>query len=429
MTRALARSSGEMSFFASLHSCPACGTRVDPDVLTIYGADNAWALTGRCSQCRGPLIFKFQTDGNPIQGIREFGQLGVGHSAILSPKQFIVEIERLSPGIELDPTKLSIGPWKQNRDTNDRVNVCLAELAKFFPPGTDAIPTELLGPDDLADRAARPDRYHRPWVAGLIERHQQVVASLIADLPRIQAIDTARTAKRTKGIDYLEREHLVAHEKWVHRGKKGKGRLVLVDALHVGMKVGRGVELAGARLDNVNLTEAYLEDANLVDAELDNVRLDRAHLYGSMLHRARLTSGSFDGADLKQVEFNDARIVGSQFDRTTLDHSSWRGAMVTDASFTACTLGNASLDGATFTRCNFSGSDLSAPEPRRPPATRARFEACDLSNTNWQGRDLTGARFIKCKFAGAKGQPAHIDGMVIEDPDSLEIMALWRVRS
>jgi uncharacterized protein YjbI with pentapeptide repeats len=414
-----------MSFFASLESCATCGKRVDPDALTIYGADNAWVLTGRCAQCRGPLVFKFQTHGNPIEGIHKFGQLGIGRSAIISPRRFIAEIERLSPGVERDPTRLSIGAWKQNRGVNDRVNVCLAELAKFFPPGADVIPSELLGPDDLADRAARPERYHRAWVTGLIERHQEVVAALSADLPRIQAIDTALARERPKGVDYLERAHLVAHEKWVQRGQKGRGRLVLVDALHEGMKIGRGVELAGTRWVNVNLTEAYLEDANLADAELDGARLDRAYLYGSVLHRARLTADSFDGADLKQVEFNDARIERTRFDRANLDHSIWSGAVVTGATFLACRFGNASLDGATFTRCELSGADLSAPEPSRPPATGARFDGCDLRNSNWQGRDLTGARFRGCKFAGARGQPAHIDNIVIEDSDTIEILALW----
>lgn len=121
-------------------------------------------------------------------------------------------------------------------------------------------------------------------------------------------------------------------------------------------QIGRSVELSGVRLDHVNFTEDYLENATLADAELVDIRLDRGYLYGSLPHRARLTAGSLDGTDLKQVEFTDARIDGTRLDRSLLDHSRWAGATVTAAGFTACQFGNANLDGATFTRCDLEVS-------------------------------------------------------------------------
>lgn len=429
MTIPRARTSREMSFFASLASCPACGKRVDPDELTFYGSNDAWSLTGWCPQCRGPLTFRFLTNGNPLDGIQPPGELGVGHSTVIAPRLFIDEIDRLSLTIEHDPTRLPIAAWMQNRDANGRVRVCLAELAKFLPAGADTIPAARLGPEGVADQASRPERYQRTWIMGVLERHARVAASIVADLARIEVIETALARDRPAGIQYLERPHLVAHEAWVQRGKTGPGRLVLVDAEHERMKIGRGVELSGARLDRVNFTEAYLEDATLADAELDSVRLDRGYLYGSLLHRARLIDGSLDGADLKLVQFNDARIEGTRFDRSNLDRSIWAGAIVTAASFTAARFGNANLDGATFTRCDLSGADLSGPEPQRPPPTRARFEDCDLRNTRWQGRDLAGASFIRCKLAGAQGVPASVAGVVIEDPDSTDILTRWGVRA
>lgn len=187
--RARARTSGEMSFFASLERCPSCQQRVNPDDLTIYGDGDAWSLTGPCRHCKGPLAFKFQTHGNPIEGMRQFGELGTGHSSIIAPKKFIDEIERLSPRVDVDPRRLSPGAWKVNRDTNKRVRVCLAELWKFIPAGADSIPAELLPLEDRSDLEARPDRYGRAWIEALIERHKGVSDINIADLPRIEAAE------------------------------------------------------------------------------------------------------------------------------------------------------------------------------------------------------------------------------------------------
>lgn len=426
-TKPRARTSGEMTFFASLQRCPGCGERVDELKLELIGSGDAWGFYGPCGHCKKRLAFPFRTFGNPIEGERAYGELGRGHSGIIPPRHFIEEIERLSPGIEVVPSRLPLDAWKKNRDTNDRVNVCLKELAKFIPAGADAIPDELLGPEDLKHRAERPERYLRTWVEALSKHHRQVVEANVADLPRIEALESQASSRRPKGVDFLEREHLVAHEKWVQRGKKGRGRLVLVDALHEGMKLGRGVMLSGARLDRVTFSEAYLEDADLSDADLEGVNFDDARLYGSVLNRARLKSGTFIAADLKQVELEGAAIDGTRFDRALLDHSVWDRARVEAASFKACWFGNASLDGGTFTRCDFSAADFSAPDLRRPPTTRARFEDCDFRGTRWQGRDLSGAHFIRCTFAGATGTPSSVEHLVVEGPDAAEILTMWGV--
>jgi hypothetical protein len=195
-----------MSFFASLEACASCGARVEPDGLTFYGADSAWSLTGWCPHCRGPLTFRFLTHGNPIEGICPVGELGTGRSEIIAPSALMNEIERLSPSIELDPTRLPIAAWKLNRDTNRRVLICLAELAKFIPAGAEEIPTEVLGPTDLADRTANPGRYLVRWIDQLLERHRRALAAIGADLPRIDAIDTELTRTGLEGIHHLDRD-------------------------------------------------------------------------------------------------------------------------------------------------------------------------------------------------------------------------------
>jgi hypothetical protein len=212
VNNARARTSMELWFFASLEACASCGARINPDGLTFYGSGDAWSLTGWCPHCRGPLTFRFLTHGDPLEGICPVGELGTGPSLVIAPSRFIAEIERLSPTVTLDPSSLPIDAWKLNRDTNRRVLVCLAELAKFIPAGAEEIPLERLGPADVADRAARPERYQRTWVERLIGRHRTLVAAIRADLPRIEAIETELARGRPQGIRDLDRDPRIAHE-------------------------------------------------------------------------------------------------------------------------------------------------------------------------------------------------------------------------
>ena len=356
-----------------------------------------------CRNCKAPLAYTFLTYGNPIEGPRSFGELGRGHSEIIAPKQFIDEILLLDPTIDADPASLELTRWRTNRDTHTRVQTCLAELAKFIPAGAESIPAECIPPGDLFDLFARSECYRLDWVTALLERHQQISNAIIADLPRINAIEKQRSKKRPKGINYLDRDALISHDGWVGRGAKGKGRLVLIDAVHTGMNLGRGVELSGAHLIDVDLAEARMADASLNNAELENVSFAGGNLASSLFHGATLAGGSFEHAGLCQCEFTNARITGANFTGADLDESLWAGAHVEAARFVETRFANANLDGATFSNCDLRQADLSAADS---PSTRARFEHCDLRDTNWEGRNLTGVTFVECRLEGAQGLPA-----------------------
>lgn len=411
---ARARNSNEMLFYASLESCAKCGVRVDPEKLNIYSDNDAWALTGLCRRCKEPISFTFRACENARWGAQPRGELGLGHSEIISPKQLIDEIERLSPDINVNPSQLAVTEWKANRDRNTRVSVCLAELLKFIPARAVALPVEILPAADRPDPAARPERYERSWMEAMLERCRSVSEANVAQLPRIEAAEKAILRNRPRGIIYLDHAALAAHEEWVRRGKNGKGRLVLVDAIHERTRIGMYLELSGARFDSVDFTDSYFENASFVEAEFESVQFERGHLNGTRLNGARVFGCSFEKADLRQTELINVRIRGTNFDGAELDHSIWSGASIHSAHFVETSFGNANLDGATFRDCDFRQADLGARDPNRPPPTRARFEHCDLRNSNWEGRDLAGAIFLECKFDGAKGLPSSAPGIVFE---------------
>jgi uncharacterized protein YjbI with pentapeptide repeats len=420
-----------MKFYASLQTCASCGTRVDPDAVSLHGEGTAWTLAGKCPQCKHILSYSFVTiNDNPIPAPPVYNELGWGHSEIIRPKMFMSEILRLEPTLVDDPTRLGLKEWRQNRDALDRVDVCVAELGKFFAEGADAIPDERLFPDDRADREAHPERYTRVWLDRLSKHVHGVSAAIIADLPRYERLAEAADAQRPKGIDWIEREPLQAHERWVERGKKGKGRLVVVGAQHEAMNIGRGVELSGARFFDTELPDVYLMDAKLHDAELVDSSLVRGKLYGAELAGATLTNGSLAEADLETADLSRAKIDGTDFTGAELHLSTWDGAVVSHATFARAEFGDAKLDGAVFRDCDFRGAVFSADDPDDPPTTRARFERCDLRDTSWQARDLEGAVFVDCKLAGVTGAPASIEAVTIENADvaTTDILEAWKNR-
>ena len=384
-----ARTTAEMDYFVSLEVCPKCRQPIDPASLEIYGGGDAWTLSGPCKHCDETLGFPFKTRGNPIEGPHAYGSLGNGTSEIIPPRAFAAEIERLLPLTRFEPSTLGLDEWRANNDIITRVELSVTELAKFLPDGAYAIPGA--------------EGYTSAWISSVRDRYRTLTEAVVADKPRINKLAAEADVKRPKGIDWIEREPLQAHEQWVERGKKGKGRLVLVDAKHEGMNIGRGVELSGAQFFDVDLPDVYLVDVKLIGAELTNARFVRGRLYGAELNGAKIKGGSFKGADLKTAELVGTTLEGTDCSETELDHSEWKGATAVGVRFERAVFGEANLDKATFRGCDFRNADFSAEDPA---STKARFENCDLRDSKWDGRDLSGAVFSGCKLAGISGKPA-----------------------
>lgn len=420
-----ARSSAEMYFAVSLIPCPGCGRTTDPSDLGRYLADeewdlhlagqgDAWAMYGDCPHCRTPHAFTFLTYGKPWESECRPGELGgVAPSQIIRPAQFLAEFARVQALVRPDPTQLALDEWELSREANHRALICLRELLKFVPEGADAIPADLLDP---AERADRPQRYRRAWLGAQLDHHLAVQARIVADLPRIAALQrAARRGRRPRGR--LTRATRQAHQAWLKRGQRGAGRLVLTYVQAPFERIG-AAEFSGALLEGVEYADVDLAYASLDGAELRRATLTRATLTCTSLRGARITGGTFTGAALALAKFEGAHIEDTDFTGADLDRSQWAGARVRGATFTDALFGNACFDGAVFTGCIFRGADLAPTTPGPRATTRgARFEDCDFRDTGWDGRDLSGAVFVRCALHGVRGRPAAVEGLVIEEPD------------
>jgi len=132
-----------------------------------------------------------------------------------------------------------------------------------------------------------------------------------------------------------------AHKKaasWTaYRGKRG----VHLEGVDFPLAILGTVDLAGAKLDDANLSEAKLRGAHFQDASLVRADLSRALLLGADLRGADLCSARLTAADLREADLSGARLDGAD---------------LTGADLTRCALVGASIEGATLDGCRVYGT-------------------------------------------------------------------------
>jgi hypothetical protein len=194
-----ARNTHELKFFISFQNCPACGSRLDENKFRLSAeTETGAAMSGKCGHCKKPLGFTF-LGGNLLSAPGgNWDEVAPGRTQILIPWQLAAEIDRLSPQVVTDPTKLDAKQWQANREINKRVLICVKELVKLLDDDQDNIADELLSDEDREYREKNPLRFSRKWIEDTLKRHQQIVEANIKDLPRINQLEASAKHRRSK---------------------------------------------------------------------------------------------------------------------------------------------------------------------------------------------------------------------------------------
>lgn len=381
------RSLAEMQFFAGLRPCAACGDH-QPVHWRTGGQGARWTLSGACVRCATRRSFEFVCDRDPVEAAHGELELGGAEpSTVLDPHALVGELDRLVGTIAVRPGVLAGPQWSANWARLVRLRVALHELAKFLPPGADAIPVTGATAED---QQRRPERYARAWIEAERARWAAIADRLAPDFARVAAADPM-LSRPTPPRGRLDERALRCHAMWVASQRTGSGRLDVVTC-----------DARERDLRAVNLTAARLEGVWFHKADLERARFDAAELIDVDFTRASLAMISLVGAELRGCAFDQARL------HTTW----WRGARVTASRLRDALIVDARLDGAVFTGCDLRGGSL-----RGTRATGAVFDGCDLRNAVLTGADLTGATLRGCKVAGARGRPASTEGWTVIDAD------------
>ena len=153
-----------------------------------------------------------------------------------------------------------------------------------------------------------------------------------------------------------------------------------------------GLDLQDTYLCKTNLSNTYLEGADLTGADLTE-----AHLEGACLRKAHLEGADLTGADLTEAHLEGAHLT--KYDKTEYDYDESGCisgySIIKEANLNWAHLRKAHLEGAYLRQAHLEGADL----------TEAHLEGADLTEAHLEGADLTEAHFEMTDFMGA-----HLDG-------------------
>jgi uncharacterized protein YjbI with pentapeptide repeats len=191
-----------------------------------------------------------------------------------------------------------------------------------------------------------------------------------------------------------------------------------------GMRLNR-LDLSGLDLTGANLRAASLNDADLSGAILDGAVLSQAWMIGATLSGAslrgaelfqtQLWGADLTGADLTGARapaiFNDARIAGAVFREADLS---------ADMRNQSMGLMRAVFQGADGQEADFTGAKLGRADLQFADLRGAVFRDADLSFADLGGADLTGADVTGTEFSEADVTSARLVGLIGAEPAELE---------
>jgi uncharacterized protein YjbI with pentapeptide repeats len=184
-----------------------------------------------------------------------------------------------------------------------------------------------------------------------------------------------------------------------------------LDEAHIPEASLMDANLSAARLNGADLIGANLRDADLSFAFLRGASLSRAYLSGANLTRAILLDANLTHANLTHANLTHANLSIAYLYRANLTGAELGGAHLNGAELTGANLTEASLNGADLGAFTPTGAWLTAagaPVPAIPTGA-------NLTGTNLSGADLTGAIISQTQLDQACGTDAKLDpGLTIK---------------
>ncbi|MFG2552462.1 pentapeptide repeat-containing protein [Streptomyces sp. NPDC048581] len=165
------------------------------------------------------------------------------------------------------------------------------------------------------------------------------------------------------------------------------------------------LHLAGATLNQADLTEANLSGATLAGANLVGATLARANLREADLVRAYLPEATLTRADLHRAKLSGADLFGAKLNEVDLSDASINEVNAADANLSGANLSGAMLEGANLSDANLSGAELTWAKLHR-----AMLSGANLSDANLIEADLSEAMLSRADLSGATLTRADLRG-------------------
>ena len=337
-----------------------------------------------------------------------------GPSQVIEPREFLDEIVRVKPVLELRPPALGVEDWIARERESTHGLTCANELLKFLVDDGASIPDRLLTPEGLADKRRRPDQYTRAYITEMQKAFLAMDAAFKADAPRF-SIDYRKLHPAPVGE--LSRDTFLAQDKWWRSGRVGPPPLTLK---HQKFQKLRDLFFQGCDLEDIVFDHCFAASVRFNEALLKQVTFLRCNLQSTHFTGAKIENALVEDSWLDRLRCDGARVAVSRFLRSDFALAGIDASVWEDVVFDACSFLAADFAGTTLRRCTFTPGTFMGVSERWQHLGKtngAVFEDCDLRGVKLDGRDLSGATFIRCKLAGATGAPRAHEGLVLQDCD------------
>lgn len=153
--------------------------------------------------------------------------------------------------------------------------------------------------------------------------------------------------------------------------------------------------------ENLNLTNTYLDKAELEGAHLEGAYINLAHLKGATLDRAHL-----EGVHLVDANLDFAWLEGTHLEQADLRGSSMKRAKLTGAYLLDAHLEGANLEHTVLEKAHLNRADLILTCLKDAYLPKVDFREANLVEANFRGAwledaDLRGTNLEEADFEGA----------------------------
>ncbi|ABW33438.1 pentapeptide repeat-containing protein [Acaryochloris marina] len=159
----------------------------------------------------------------------------------------------------------------------------------------------------------------------------------------------------------------------------------------------RGANLGGAKLEEANLSEAFYSELTTWDRGFNPKQVEKLWLIGS--------GGNLEEANLSNLDLGDADLRGANLKNANLQNTDLLNADLGKASLIGANLSNSNLTQANFYKANLSTANLN-----EAVLLNANFIDADLSMA-----ELKNSKMIRTVALGANFQRAILSGGCIQD--------------
>jgi len=173
------------------------------------------------------------------------------------------------------------------------------------------------------------------------------------------------------------------------------------------------VDLSGADLSDVDLSNASLRYVDLKDANLNNARLIRTSLRDATLSSANLKNADLSGAVLFSADLSKADLGDANLRLSNLSKADLHDANLHNVNLSGAILKDTNLRGTNLRGVNLSDIDLS----HEVDLTSAILNGSNLSNANMSHAYLEHASLTDANLRGIKLHSADLSYADLRESD------------